>query len=373
MSLVRSITWLVISWTGWAVVAAVLVASGDPGTPIAFVAFSALWVSAVLLALVSSSACRDHAKQWPSSLKQRVYSPVAQKPTGTTQYSHNLGNTVITLVITTAVLPALCWHSWYPERNRHVIILERDTVAYFPSFTLFQRADWTSQAILGVSATPKCFLGWHDETAADCSIARDGLIFPCNCAGNWADSIRDFEWQNTSYRALTFTSSENTVSLSPTFRMIAQAFFTYDSSKSLADSSVILSPSLFIAVHDPTPSLEEALKNGYTRMVLINANGVTAINLGLDYREARGRTPAYDYQLTISPIPSNTLECDVSAPGGASGSCFLSLFLQFPSFERQVSRQDIAMKWQDAASLAGSWFALFQLAGWIASGSAWHT
>jgi hypothetical protein len=114
-------------------------------------------------------------------------------------------------------------------------------------------------------------------------------------------------------------------------------------------------------------TVEEALANGYTRMVLINANGMTAINLGLERREALGHSPAYDYQLTISTIPSATLDCDTTA------SCFLTLVFQFPSFERQVLSQDIKLKWTDVAALAGSWFALFQLAGWILSGAAWHT
>jgi hypothetical protein len=120
-------------------------------------------------------------------------------------------------------------------------------------------------------------------------------------------------------------------------------------------------------VHDPTLTVKEALQNGYTRMVLINANGMVAINLALEYREALGYAPAYDYQLTISTIPSTTLECEITA------TCFLTLVFQFPSFERQVLSQDVKLKLPEVASLAGAWFALFQLAGWILSGAAWHT
>jgi len=60
----------------------------------------------------------------------------------------------------------------------------------------------------------------------------------------------------------------------------------YNTKKSLTDSSRVLSLSLYIAVHDPTLTIEEALTNRYARMVFINVNGVTAINLGLKHREA---------------------------------------------------------------------------------------
>ncbi|KAK0720155.1 hypothetical protein B0H67DRAFT_177949 [Lasiosphaeris hirsuta] len=111
-----------------------------------------------------------------------------------------------------------------------------------------------------------------------------------------------------------------------------------NSTKTRLDSSHVLSPSLWIAVYDPTLTLEKAFADGYTRMVLINANGMTAINLGLNFREAPGHAPAYDYQLSISTIPSTDLPCDVGTQG-STGRCSLSRFLQFPTFDREVSRQ----------------------------------
>lgn len=259
---------------------------------------------------------------------------------------------------------------------------------YFPSFTLFQRADWTSQANMQAEVSPKCFLGWFDEEAPECS-ANPGAepSLPCQCVGGWSDTIRDFKWHNTSYRALSFQASKDMVSPYPTIQMVAQTFFSCkwtlqslvepkthprshpyqdNTQKAKQDSSRILSPSLYIAVHDPTLTVEEALADGYTRMVLINANGMVAINLGLETREALGHGQAYDYQITISTIPSTTLDCESAA------TCFLTLIFQFPTFDRQVLRQDVKLKWPDVASLAGSWLAVFQLAGWILSGAAWY-
>lgn len=54
-----------------------------------------------------------------------------------------------------------------------------------------------------------------------------------------------------------------------------------------------------MAVYDPSLDLTEALERGYTRMVLISANGDSSINLGLQYKQEIGYTPAYDY--SISP------------------------------------------------------------------------
>ncbi|KAK4645796.1 hypothetical protein QC761_204725 [Podospora bellae-mahoneyi] len=360
------VRWFVVGWLAWLSISGALVIALAPSSPVIIAVLSGVWVLSVtgtiavsFLLLLASPTTESNKPLW-LRLKSK--------------YSRNLGSTVITLCAATITLPILYWSLWDPERRRNVITFDRDTVdsVLFPSVTLFQRADWTSQANLEVDPLPKCFLGWHNETAPDCDITSTSYTGSCQCSNRWNDRIEDFEWQNTIYRAFTLTSSLSMVSPMPTYQMIVQAFFTYDTTKARTDTSRVLSPSLWIAVYDPTLTVREALENGYSRMVLINANGMTALNLGLNYREALGHAPAYDYHLSISTTPSMDLQCDTSDAKGASGLCWLSLFLQFPSFERQVSRQDVAMKWQDVAADAGSWFALFQLLGWITSGLAWY-
>lgn len=99
-------------------------------------------------------------------------------------------------------------------------------------------------------------------------------------------------------------------------------------------------------MYDPTLSLRQALENDYTRPILVNANGMVAVNLGLNYRQARGKAPAYDYDVSLSTIPAVDMLCDVGSDTTPStGPCFLSLWLQFPTFERQVSTQGYAMEW----------------------------
>lgn len=111
-----------------------------------------------------------------------------------------------------------------------------------------------------------------------------------------------------------------------------------NSTKALADAGRVLSPSLWVAMFDPTLDITEALERGYTRMQLVDANALVAINLGLQLRESAGQTPAFDYELSISTIPSvSKVEDDDTG--------WLSLFLQFPSFTRQVSNQHKAWSW----------------------------
>jgi hypothetical protein len=95
---------------------------------------------------------------------------------------------------------------------------------------------------------------------------------------------------------------------------------------------------LWIAVWDPTLTLPEALEKGYTRLTLINANGMAYISLGLHYRQALNAAPAYDYDLRISTTPAQNLVCDVSGLNGEpDGPCHVTMLLQFPTFERRVS------------------------------------
>lgn len=67
---------------------------------------------------------------------------------------------------------------------------------------------------------------------------------------------------------------------------------------SLKTSSQEQAPSLYMAVYDPSLTMEDALQKGYSRMVLISANGDSSINLGLQYRQEMGYTPAYDYSVS---------------------------------------------------------------------------
>ena len=94
-------------------------------------------------------------------------------------------------------------------------------------------------------------------------------------------------------------------------------------------------------------------------MILVNANGMTAVNLGLNYRQAFGWAPAYDYDLSISTIPATKLVCDLGPTTPlATGPCHISLFLQIPSFTRQTSLLTNAMGWTVDVSFLLSFLSL---------------
>ncbi|RKU49366.1 hypothetical protein DL546_001492 [Coniochaeta pulveracea] len=288
-----------------------------------------------------------------------------QKKSFRGRYSRNLGNTVCVVLACLVGSTALYWTTWYPNLRRDVITTSTDTVnsTYYPSIALFQRLDWSSQGHLTVdNLPPKCFLGWYNDAAPDCdSIAVPGSALPCKCDTRWDSSVTElFVWEDTTYRLLILHASRGMISLHPTTAMLAEVWFTYNSTKALADAGRVLSPSLWVAMFDPTLDITEALERGYTRMQLVDANALVAINLGLQLRESAGQTPAFDYELSISTIPSvSKVEDDDTG--------WLSLFLQFPSFTRQVSNQHKAWSWSDAIAAAGSWFGLFTLLGWMTS------
>lgn len=194
--------------------------------------------------------------------------------------------------------------------------------------TLLQRLDWDAQAqILPVNYT-QCFLGWLEATGTTpmCNELPQKALVPgqaCNCSENWASPVvEDFIWRNVACRYLSFTPSAALTSNVPTYIMALQAFFNCNApyllhaqlfidsmldsaSPSSESSSQKPNPSLHMAVYDPSLGLPVALESGYPRMVLISANGDSAINLGLQYRQDMDHPSAYDYSMT----PISTRAC----------------------------------------------------------------
>ena len=187
--------------------------------------------------------------------------------------------------------------------------------------TFFQRLDWSAQAHILPVDYAKCFLGWLEATNMTpmCKDLPQKALVPgqaCNCTEDWSSPVvEDFVWQNIAYRYLSFTPSTALISSMPTYIMTLQIFFDCNVSNSscvqlfidrtsdnatlsLKTSSQEQNPSLYMALYDPSLSLNDALDRGYSRMVLITANGDSSINLGLQYRQEESYNPAYDYSMS---------------------------------------------------------------------------
>jgi hypothetical protein len=152
--------------------------------------------------------------------------------------------------------------------------------------------------------------------------------------------------------------------------------------------SSTVNPSLLIAVYDPTLGLQEAFETGYTRMNLINANGIVAVNIGLQVHQGLDGNSAYDYTLGLSSSPARDLVCDTSSATTYKYPCHLSLFVQIPNFDRTIISTMKVMEWlvsselspfikgtltvtpQDVAASAGAYFSFVQFVSWIVSAQA---
>jgi hypothetical protein len=154
------------------------------------------------------------------------------------------------------------------------------------------------------------------------------------------------------------------MSTEPGQPLMAQAFFSCkcisqvfscsisnssdNAQKAMKDRGSLLQPSLLLAIWDPHLRLTEALERGLTRMVLINANALTSINLHMQVRQTHaGSSYAYDYgESDISSIPSISLLCDTSNTlGRYIDLCEVSLQLQYLTFEQSVRSIRPMMEW----------------------------
>jgi hypothetical protein len=91
--------------------------------------------------------------------------------------------------------------------------------------------------------------------------------------------------------------------------------------------------------------MQEAFEMGYTRMNLIDANGIVAVNIGLQVRQGLDGSSAYDYTVGISSSPARDLVCDTSSATTYQYPCHVSLFVHVPNFDRTIIGAEMAMGW----------------------------
>lgn len=89
---------------------------------------------------------------------------------------------------------------------------------------MLQNIDWISQAKLTLDSRPKCFVGWMRHGLPACDAVQT-LGDWCNCSAKWDEQVVAFEWQNTSYRMLSWNLDEFMINTKPTVPLLVQAFF----------------------------------------------------------------------------------------------------------------------------------------------------
>ncbi|KFA78775.1 hypothetical protein S40288_11434 [Stachybotrys chartarum IBT 40288] len=243
----------------------------------------------------------------------------------------------------------------------------------YPALAFLQDIKWTSQADLTLQKPPECFMGpWH-AVLPSCQVA-DTLV-GCSCKDNWETPIEYLVWNGQAYRLLQMLPAAAEVSRQVGQRLMAQAFFSYNARRSQQDRGALLQPSLYLAIWDRKYNLPHALEVGITRLQLINANALTAINLNPQWRqtEVDGEF-SYDYGLSdISSVPGLGLQCDESSMVSSYRDlCRTSVELRFTTFEVPVRRYRNRMDWTDVVAQAGAYISLFQILAWILSGLAIH-
>ena len=124
-----------------------------------------------------------------------------------------------------------------------------------------------------------------------------------------------------------------------------------------------------MAVYDPALGLVPSLNLVFTRMSLVSANGIVAVNIGLRLRTVDTIT-AYDYSLSLSNSPALELTCDTSSTESYYHDCRLELFVHITGFDRVVSRTRKVLSWADVAASAGAYFSFVQFVSWIVSAQA---
>lgn len=172
-------------------------------------------------------------------------------------------------------------------------------------------------------APPKCWSGLWDPSAPPCEAlsAKQYLDQPsCNCNNSVFSNLEGtFNWSVGTFKYFLFTPPSNVISKHPGYHMTLQAFFNCqclpglcvdqaliniidNASEALASVTVTPSPDLQLAIFDPASGLEEALNSGYSPINIINANGISYINLNLNLRQSRQVAPVYDYSTCKNQI-----------------------------------------------------------------------
>jgi hypothetical protein len=125
-----------------------------------------------------------------------------------------------------------------------------------------------------------------------------------------------------------------------------------------------------IAVYDPRLSIQQALNQNYTRLILVDASAETQISVALRLiKTFLNPTGFYDYDLSITSTTALSLPCDTGNNGTYySNACATTIMLQIPTFRRTTLEEVEKLKFESAMAIAGAYFSFVQIISWVVSG-----
>ena len=252
-------------------------------------------------------------------------------------------------------------------------LIKCQQIVEYPSVAVLQNVDWSEQATLLPSISPKCFLGYDSgPQAPSCATLSPGEVLTvssCSCKDSWTPEPKQtLIWANTNYTYMAFKPAPYLAADRPMRLLSLQVFFQCMAASNheqcsalppqltnnavdnaqrakLQNGGVTPGPGLSVAVHDPSLDLETALSRNVTRIMDIAALGVSSLNLGLRYRTFLNQSAVYDYDMSISTNQALDLPCDSSNGGDNSAACYASIYVRYPSLLKVTIAETYAMNW----------------------------
>ncbi|KAH7371573.1 hypothetical protein BKA66DRAFT_611356 [Pyrenochaeta sp. MPI-SDFR-AT-0127] len=247
-----------------------------------------------------------------------------------------------------------------------------------PCVAFVEDFNWLAQARLSTQKKPQCFVGnAHPNLPLCSSLDSNALNSPginCDCSDLWPTIVQEgFNWHNQSYRVLNFCPSIKLTLGRPMSIMILHIFFDFNVSRAEADQDYYTNPLSSVAIYDPNLALRDAADLNTTRLIPINANGMTSISLIPNRRQYLNKGPIYDYTTNSSSMGAQGIVCDVSNTTGTYTywkPCTAAVHLQFSTFARTTTSEVKTISVSSAIAQFGGWFAFPLFAAAWLSGQA---
>ena len=104
-------------------------------------------------------------------------------------------------------------------------------------------------------------------------------------------------------------------------------------------------------MYNQTIALNDALQQDQTRLIDINALGVSSINLNVVLRKRKKSAEYFLYEPAVTSIPAMNLTCDTANNNRTyEGACTTFLYLRIPGTERTVVEDKVQLDYPVSAA-----------------------